>query len=177
MRRHTPPAKEGGSDVAGAGDAGADIAGAADGSKEGSSGCVGGEEVVLRAGTGAEWSGVPPVGVAGSLGKSEKQSGCSVNGEVVEVKLSVSGSAVVAIRPEEARGEEGRLKSHPPASRTSVAQPSSASWRPSSFASWAVTREPVGTLVARPRVRAAQVARAWAGSMVEPLGLVGGLCG
>ncbi len=72
-----------------AGDAGVDIARATGGGETGGPPGVGTEEMVLGAETGAEWSGVPSVGVTGSWGKSERVSDCSVVDEAVGVWLGV----------------------------------------------------------------------------------------
>ncbi len=83
---------------AGAGDTGVDITRATGGDEEGSPGGGSSKEMVLGAGAGAEWSGVPPVGVAGSLGKSERQCDCSVISEADGVGFSGSDWAKGGVR-------------------------------------------------------------------------------
>ncbi len=64
---------------------------AADGGDEGGSGDVGGEEMVLGAGAGEEWSGVPNVSVVSSCRESERENGCSGVGKDAGSRLGGSG--------------------------------------------------------------------------------------
>ncbi len=67
------------------------IAGAAVGGGKGGSSDVDGEEMVLGAGVGEEWSGVPYVGFGGRCGESGRESTCSGVGKDASIGLGGSG--------------------------------------------------------------------------------------